>query len=168
MTEYNSGVYDTYYQLDDDGARAKSATSSIAATTQGLSTFLKVGAVVVAVGIAILVYRALAGRRASSKDRSSFNKKGTADTKSRSRSKSASRSRSSRSRSRSRRPGVSTAGGASSNYDLMDEKSEARSRKSSRSRSRSRKASSGRSRSKSRSMVPALPPAVKLDEKILV
>lgn len=171
MTKYNDGVYDKYYQLDDDAPRSKSSGTSIVekADSQGLSTSLKVGAVVVAVGVAILVYRALAGRRVSAKDRSSSTRKGTSDdTKSRSRSKSASRSRSSRSRSRSRRPGASGAGG---NYDLMDEKSEARSRKTSRSRSRSRKAGSSRSRSKSKnrlSTVPILPPAIKAEEKILV
>ena len=172
MTEYNNGVYDTYYQIDDDVAREKSKTASVAAATtddQGLSKFLEAGAVVVAVAVALLVYRALAGRRGSSKERSSSNKKGTTDTKSRSsRSKSASRSRSSRSRSRSRRPGASVAG--SSNYELMDEKSEAPTRKSSRSRSRSRKAGSSRSRSKS-TRTPStaiLPPAIKADEKVLV
>jgi hypothetical protein len=172
MTEYNNGVYDTYYQIDDDVPRSKSGTSVVAEDSEGFNTTgLKIGAVVVAVAVSILVYRAIAGRRISSKERSSSDKKGTTDTKSRSRSKSASRSRSSRSRSRSRRPGASVAGGAtSSNYEIMDEKSEARSRKSSRSRSRSRKAGSSRSRSRARvPSTPVLLPTVKqVEDKILV
>ena len=148
MKEFNNGVYDTYYQLDDDvlNRRHKSGTSPVG-NSKGLATFLKVGAIFVAVGIAILLYRALSRRSSSTiKERSS--KGGTSDNKTRSRSKSASRSRSSRSRSRSRRAS------SSGNYDLMDDKSESRSRKSSRSRSRSRKHSTSRksrSRSKSRS-----------------
>lgn len=148
MKEFNNGVYDTYYQLDDDNVnrRHKSGTSPVG-NSKGLATFLKIGAVVLAVVIAILLYRALSRRSSSSnKDRSS--KGGSSDSKTRSRSKSASRSRSSRSRSRSRRAS------SSGNYDLMDDKSESRSRKSSRSRSRSRKHSTSRksrSRSKSRS-----------------
>jgi hypothetical protein len=169
MTEYNNGVYDTYYQLDDDAGRKKSGTSVVETESKGLSTFLKVGAIVVAVAVATLLYRALAGRRSSSRDRAST-KKGSADTKSRSRSKSASRSRSSRSRSRSRRPGAAAAPGATgANYELMDEKSEARSRKSSRSRSRGRKGTNpSRSRSKNRVPAGTATPAVNVEEKVLV
>ena len=156
MKEFNNGVYDTYYQLDDDSGRHKSSSSSKANRTvgggKGMSTFLKVGAILVAIGIAILLYRALSRRSATAKDRAG--RSGTTDNKARSRSKSASRSRSSRSRSRSRRRASASA--ASAHYDLMDDaKSESRSRKSSRSRSRSRKHSSrgrtSRSRSKGRS-----------------
>jgi hypothetical protein len=148
MKEFNSGVYDTYYQLDDDAAaakRAKSNTSVVGANSKGLATFLKIGAAVVAVIFAILVFRALSRRSPASSRKVGSSSK----TKEESKSRPHSRSRSSgRSRSRSRRAS------SSANYEIMDDqKSEARSKRSSRSRSRSRRQSKGgksRSRSKSR------------------
>jgi len=148
MQEFNSGVYDTYYQLDDDAAiRARQNASSknklMGAGSTGLMTFLKIGAAVLVVVFAVLLFRAVNRRSASSRKISSSSKHSTTDSKHRPRS----RSRSSRSRSRSRRQTSSSA-----NYELMDEKSE-RSKRSSRSRSRSRRHSTGRksrSRSKSR------------------
>ena len=147
MKEFNSGVYDTYYEVDDDAHGHSSGGSSGGggmsgfASSNGLGTFLKIGSAVLAVAFAILIFRALNRRSSSSSRKKDSKHHSSSDTKSRSHS----RSRSSRSRSRSRR--------ASSNYELMDEKSEARSKRSSRSRSRSRKHSKGRksrSRSKSR------------------
>jgi hypothetical protein len=165
MKSYNNGVYDTYYGEDDDGAAASSQSSSTSATIsttspiddKGLATFLKIGAVLLSVGISILLYRALM-RRAFAKEKP-VKKGGSAsadDKRPRSRSKSASRSRTSRSRSRSRRE-TSSAGG----YDLMaddkvdikksrDKVDSRRGKSPSRSRSRNRAASKSRSRSKQR------------------
>jgi hypothetical protein len=142
MKEFNSGVYDTYYHTDDDGAAHRtSSTSAVGGGGQGLSTFLKIGAAIVAVGLAVLLYRALSRRTPSTSRKVGSSKNAPSDSKTRSRS----RSRSSRSRSRSRRtPSSAPNGTSASNYELMDEKSEARSRKSSRSRSRSRKNSKSR------------------------
>lgn len=142
MKEFNNGVYDTYYQVDDDGALHRgSATETVGeGSNEGIGPFLKLGAGLLAVIIAILLYRALSRRSSSSRKVGSSSKGGTSDAKS-----SRSRSRSSRSRSRSRKAN------SSSNYELMDDaKSEARSRKSSRSRSRSRRRSKSR-KSRSRS-----------------
>ena len=144
MQDYNNGVYDTYYQLgDDDHAtrrhRSGSRHGGFMRGSSGLMTFFKIGAVILAVIFGVLLFRALNRRTASSR-KSSSSKHSTTESKHRSRS-------SSRSRSRSRHPSSS-----STNYDLMDEKSE-RSKRSSRSRSRSRrhsKSRSSRSRSKSR------------------
>jgi hypothetical protein len=155
MKEFNSGVYDTYYNTDDDGAAHRTSSTSTIGGAQGLNTFLKIGAALVAVGFAVLLYRALSRRTPASTRKVGSSKNAPSDTKQRPRS----RSRSSRSRSRSRRtPSSAPSSGApssagNSNYELMDEKSEARSRKSSRSRSRSRKNSKSRqprSRSKPR------------------
>jgi hypothetical protein len=146
MQEYNSGVYDTYYQLGDDDTAARRHHSGskhgLMGRSSGLMTFFKIGSVILALIFGVLLFRALS-RRTSSSRKSSSSKHGSSDSKHRSRSS----SRSSRSRSRSRHPSSSA-----SNYDLMDDKSE-RSKRSSRSRSRSRrhsKSRSSRSRSKSR------------------
>jgi hypothetical protein len=150
MKEFNSGVYDTYYQLDDDGKGTASRGTTSATTrisdTKGLATFLKVGAALLAIGFAVLLYRALSRRTSASRKTGSSSKQ-PAESKARARS----RSRSSRSRSRSRR--ATSAGGATAatNYELMDEKSDTRSRKSSRSRSRSRRHSKTGGKSRSRS-----------------
>jgi hypothetical protein len=153
MKEFNSGVYDTYYQLDDDGKASSSKGTNSATTrisdTKGLATFLKIGAALVAIGFAVLLYRALS-RRSSTSRKTGSSSKQPAESKARARS----RSRSSRSRSRSRRATSGSGATAATNYELMDEKSETRSRKSSRSRSRSRRQSksgnSGKSRSRSK------------------
>lgn len=147
MQEYNSGVYDTYYQLGDDDTAVRRHSGSkhgggLMGRSSGLMTFFKIGSVILAVIFGVLLFRALS-RRTSSSRKSSSSKHGSSDSKHRSRST----SRSSRSRSRSRHPSSS-----GTNYDLMDDKSE-RSKRSSRSRSRSRrhsKSRSSRSRSKSR------------------
>lgn len=141
MQEYNSGVYDTYYQLgDDDTATRRHHSGSkhgFMRGSSGLMTFFKIGSVILAIIFGILLFRAL-NRRTSSSRKSGSSKHTATDSKHRPRS---------RSRSRSRH-----ASSSSTNYDLMDEKSE-RSKRSSRSRSRSRrhsKSRSSRSRSKSR------------------
>ena len=150
MKEFNNGVYDTYYNVDDDGAGHRGGSSSsssggFAASAKGLGTFIKIGAAVVAVIFAVLVFRALSRRSSSSRKVGSSSKRSSSDSRGQ---RSRSRSRSSRSRSRSRRASSKTG-----NYELMDDKSDTRSRKSSRSRSRSRrhsKSRKSRSRSKSR------------------
>uniref|UniRef100_A0A7R9WP02 Uncharacterized protein n=1 Tax=Craspedostauros australis TaxID=1486917 RepID=A0A7R9WP02_9STRA len=162
MKDYNEGVYDKYYDADgvSTGKSGGSGSSgedsggmfSFLGESKGFNTFMKIGAVIIALLIAIVVYRAMMRRPTSSKSR----KKSSSDSKSRSRSKSASRSRSSRSRSRSRRTGNT------SNYDIIDDvKSDSKSRKSGRSRSRSRRARSSRSRSKPR-------PQPKVTKEVLV
>ncbi len=157
MKDFNHGVYDTYYGIDDDRAGHSSSTGHTKKSGGGgnkrfgTALMVKAGVAVAVLVICYLIYRAVtrrgtiekpngvAGEGESTKHRSDSSKK------SRSRSKSASRSRASRSRSRSRK--------ASSNYELMDDEDEARSRKSTRSRSRRRRSRSrtdARSRSKSK------------------
>lgn len=158
MREFNNGVYDVYYQLDDDqvlnGGGGKSGFSG---DGKGLATILKVAAVFVAIAIFVLVYRAISRRLSSSnskkkKHSSSKSSKGRSDSKSRSGRNSSSRSRAGRSSSSRSRSGRSRAhkSSSNSNYDLMDDKTDTQSRKSSRSKSRSRRSRS-RSRAGSRS-----------------
>lgn len=150
MQQYNSGIQDSYYQMDDDvSVKKRSGTSRnglVGAGSTGLMTFFKIGAAVLAVIFAILLFRALNRRTASNRKVSASSKHSTTESKHRSRS----RSRSSRSRSRSRRQASTTHTSSSANYDLMDEKSE-RSKRSSRSRSRGRRHSKSRKSSRSRS-----------------
>lgn len=158
MKEYNTGVYDTYYQEDDayvgsggggSGGGGRSGGGNFFTKRRNKSLGLKIAAAVIAILIAVLVFRILSRR--SSKKKSAAASSSSAAKKSSSSSRSRSRSRTSRSRSRTRRGGSSSVAG---NYELMDDKSEARSKRSSRSRSRSRrrsKSSTRRSSSKSRS-----------------
>eukprot|EP00547_Thalassionema_nitzschioides_P002644 CAMPEP_0194212702 /NCGR_PEP_ID=MMETSP0156-20130528/12743_1 /TAXON_ID=33649 /ORGANISM="Thalassionema nitzschioides, Strain L26-B" /LENGTH=207 /DNA_ID=CAMNT_0038940575 /DNA_START=51 /DNA_END=674 /DNA_ORIENTATION=- len=143
--EYNSGVYDTYYNVDDDGSgHASGAGGSFLSSGNGnMSIFLKITAILLAVLFVVLIFRATQRRSGSSKDRSSSRHGSDSSRRSRSRSKSSSR----RSRSRSRKR---------DGYDLMDDGESKKSGRSSRSRSRRRSrsrgaSSSGRSRSKSKS-----------------
>lgn len=135
MASYNNGVYDSYYQLDDDPR--KPHASKEGAVARGL---LKVLSVLVAVALVLLMFKAILRRLSNDKE------------KKRSESRSGSKSRSTRSRSRSR----SRRTGGDGNYELLDdEKSDSRSKRSSRSKSRTRRSGrsrsrSGRSRSKSR------------------
>jgi hypothetical protein len=133
MKEYNDGVYDTYYQLDDDRSHRSRSSFSGAANSDLVKNSIKVLAVVVAVVLCLLMFRAL--NRRFGGDKESKKKRPSSTGRS---ERSSSRTRS---RSRSRR----------GDYDLMsddnNEKSHSRSRsKSGRSRSRTR----ARSRSASR------------------
>lgn len=152
MTEFNQGVYDSYYGIDDDGYASGGSNGSGnggSGTSANQATFLKVAAVLVALGIAILLYRAVQRRTANNE---SLKKR---RDKSRSRSKSRSGgSRSSRSRSRSKK----SSDKKSSDYALMDDGERSRkSNRSSRSRSRSKR-SKGKGRSRSRSKSRPKPP----------
>lgn len=137
MKEYNNGVYDTYYQIDDDQGGHRSGGRR--RHSDMVKTGLKVVCVLVALVLCTLMFRAIMRRVGSSKK-----EKKRSDSRSRSgRSKSRSRSR-----SRSRKTG--------SDYNLMDDDGDAkssrskRSTRSSRSKSKSKRSSS-RSRSRNRS-----------------
>jgi hypothetical protein len=153
MVEYNNGVYDTFYQMDDDGAGSGARGGRRHHSRSDLvKTILKVVFVVVALALSALMFRAIMRRIGSSKK-----DKKRSDSRSRSgRSKSRSRSR-----SRSRKSG--------GDYNLMEEDGDAKSARSKRShrsskgerRSSSRSRSRNRSRSKSRAdgkEEPASPP----------
>ena len=173
MKDFNNGVYDTYYQIDDDQAAAsgkgKSSSRSGAGGSgkqKGLNSFLKIASGLLALAICLLIFRAVTRKVApvkkmskdgtTSKSRSGSKSRGVRSSSSRSRSgrSTSGRSRSERSRSRSRKSS------SASNYELMDDKAETQSRKSTRSRSRSRKSrSKSRTRSKSKSRAVAEPAA---------
>ena len=158
MQEYNSGVYNTYYDADDtiysgSGGGSVGGGSGI----EWVKILLNTALVSIALALAFLLYKTITGRRSSSsketKETSTERKKssrGRSDSSTRrSRSKSTSSRRSSRSKSRSRKTDDS--------YKLMDDEDDksrrsSRSVKSSRSRSRSirRSRSRGSTRSKSR------------------
>jgi hypothetical protein len=129
MKDYNNGVYDAYYQVDDDGSGSK---RNAAASAEGgdnaemVKLGLKVGSVVVALSLCVIMYRAIARRMTGEK---------------KSGGRSASRDRRSASRSRK----------GEDDYDLMDSNDDDKSRKSSRSKSKGRSRSKGRSASRTRS-----------------
>lgn len=131
MKDYNDGVYDTYYQLDDDRSHSRSGAFRGAANSDLVKIIIKGLAVVVALCLCFLMFRLLNRRLGTEKKEK---KKRTPST-TRSGERSSSRTRS---RSRSRR----------SEYDLMpdDTDNDGKSRGSNRSRSKS-----GRSRSRARS-----------------
>lgn len=136
--------YNANYNGGNSGGGGSSGGSNSSRYVDGgnrkpeLSTGLKITAAIISIVIAMVVFRVLSRR--SSKKKISLSSKHGSDSRS---MRSRSRSRSGRSRSRTRRSGQ-----AGSNYELMDDKSDSRSRKSGRSRSRSRRS---RSKSKSRS-----------------
>lgn len=148
MQDYNNGVYDSYYQLDDEtGDGQKTAMSSAGGSNSELA--IKVGLVIVAIGLCLLMFRSLS-RRLSGEKKSSKDKK-RSSSKTRGGSRSLSRG-TSRSRSRSRKTRGDDDG---DDYDLMEEDGDKsqrskRSNRSSRSKSR-RSGSKGRSSSKTRS-----------------
>ncbi|CAB9521415.1 expressed unknown protein [Seminavis robusta] len=156
MREFNNGVYDTYYQIDDD-AVLESGGQKGGGKRQGLGTFLKVASALLALIVFLLLFRAITRRIAPAKKSSKDGKssKSRSESKSRSGRSSSSRSRSGRSTSGRSRSGRSRSrsrkSSSSSNYELMDDKTDAQSRKSSRSRSRSRRSRSRSSRTRSKS-----------------
>jgi hypothetical protein len=133
MKDYNNGVYDTYYQLDDDKPRSSGGGRlGGAANSEMAKNAIKVLSVVVALGLCFLMFRVISRRLTEGKKEK---KKRSSSTSRGERSKSRSRSR-----SRSRK----------GDYDLMsddDDGKSNRSKNSNRSRSKSRRS---RSRSKSR------------------
>lgn len=155
MKDYNNGVYDAYYQAGDDDSPG--SIVNFGENSEMAKTSLKVLSVVAALGLCILMLRAIIKRLGSDKKKD----KKRSDSKGRSASKS--RSGRSRSRSRSRRDKDG------SNYELMDDdKSESKRSRSSRSKSRGRRSRSrsrARSRSKSRAVKESKP---EIKEAILV
>jgi hypothetical protein len=143
MKEYNSGVYDAYYQTRDSNGGKFSLTST-GKNADAIKIILKVIIVLVALILLGLLLRAIA-RRMEEKGKTVDRKRSSSRSRSVGRS-SSSRSRSGRSRSRSR------ADVGAGGYDLMDD-DDGRSRKSNRSssRSKSKGRSSSRSRERSRS-----------------
>jgi hypothetical protein len=135
MKDYNNGVYDAYYQLDDDKPRVGSGQSRIGGLNSELAKIaIKALTVLVALGLCFLMFRVISRRLDEGKKEK---KKRSSSTGRSDRSKS-------RSRSRSRK----------GEYDLMSEEEDVksnRSRTSSRSRSKSRRSSRSRSRARSRS-----------------
>jgi hypothetical protein len=178
MRDFNNGVYDTYYQIDDDAALTQGKTtnkvSGESTKHPGLSMFLKVASALIAVAVVLLLLRAITRRSAPAKKAPKEGKssKSRSESKSRSGRSSSSRSRSGRSvggrsrsgRSRSRSRKSSTA----SNYELMDDKTDTQSRKSTRSRSRSRRSRSRSSRTRSKSKSRAAPEPQQTKEVVLV
>jgi len=135
--EYNTGVYDTYYNPDGDGSGGGGAANFLKGGNV-VSMFLKITAIVVAIALIVLIFRATQ-RKSSSSKRSSSSRRDRSDSSRRSRSKSSS----GRSRSRSKRGGDS--------YNLMEEEGSKKSGRSSRSRSRRSRSRNSSSRSKSKS-----------------
>lgn len=142
MKDYNDGVYDTYYQLDDD-QRAKGGGAGRIANSDLAGHAIKALSVLVALCLCILIFRVIRRRLGDSKDKKK--KRSTSVSRSKSRS---------RSRSRSRK-------GREGDYEIMDDTDgenkshrSRSSRRSSRSKSRSRRSrsrSQGRARSRSKS-----------------
>uniref|UniRef100_A0A7S4M861 Uncharacterized protein n=1 Tax=Odontella aurita TaxID=265563 RepID=A0A7S4M861_9STRA len=147
MMEYNKGVYDTYYSLDDEYSEDGSSSSSSGSSSRGggmgkknIAIALKVVGAVAAFGILLCICRAISRRRseaavASEKTKSlaSDGEEGGRNGRSKSRSGTASsRSSSRHRRSSSRARSKSVSGGRS------------------RSKSVDRRSGSGRSRSRSR------------------
>jgi len=153
MVEYNSGVYNSYYSIDDDYVDSTSSSSSSSSSGGGgiglnsdiLKTALQILGALVGVVILVMLVRAIT--RGSARRKSADGDRSTARSKRAGRRRSTSRSRSkSRTRSRSRRARDSGGGGTGAvgdeNYELMEDKS---------TNSRTRSRSKARSRSKSRS-----------------
>lgn len=145
MREYNSGVYDAYYQLDDDQTKGRGGGGAGGLANSDLaSNAIKALSVLVALGLCILIFRVISRRLG---DGTKEKKKKRSSSRERSKSRSRSRSRSRRDR-------------RDSGYDLMEdaetggedgEVKSSRSRRSSRSKSRSRRRSRSRSRARSSS-----------------
>lgn len=171
MTEYNQGVYDTYYSVTDDqvsqGGSGSSTTTSFFGSGDVITSSIKVFAGIVGLAIFLLLVRALRRRSSGGKKKStrrgfggvdpdtltrSQSSKGRSSSRARSasraRSKSGERLKRSRSRSRARRHKEEEDSGK--DYNLMEEgEKEKESKSSSRSKSRDKKRSS-RSRSRAR------------------
>jgi hypothetical protein len=190
MKAYNNGIYDSYYGLDDAVASKSSSRRSrggkgnhSGSREDIVKNTLKILSIVVALGLSLLMFRAIMRRmNTDRKEKKSSGGGGSGDgTGERRRSSSDNKSRSSsvkrsRSRSRSRRGEydlmkdggghASTSGHSrhhhSSSHGGGGHDDESKSRRSSRSKSSSKRRSrsrsrSGRSRSKSRAEKPTEP-----------
>ena len=164
MAEYNKGVYNSYYSIDDDFVSSRSSKSKSSNSNFGLfktddilTALAQITGALLGLMILVMLIRAITrgsakkkrsrnGREEREPSRTRSKSKSRSESRSRrSRSKSVSRSRSSRSRSRARR--AKDTESSDGDYQLMDD---GRSSKSRSSRSRSRNSRS-RSRSKARS-----------------
>lgn len=151
MSDYNSGVYDKYYQVGDDDRIRRGKRNGGGGST-ALATTLKVFVLLSGIVLFVLIVRSFQRSRAASvgevkresKERSRSDRSDGGGSR-RSRSKSNPGRSRSRSKSRNR---------ASSNYELMDDDNESPTSSRSRSnskRNRSRSRTSTRSRSKTAS-----------------
>jgi hypothetical protein len=140
MLEYNNGVYDAYYQLDDDKTKGTGGGRLSSSNFDVTKVLIRVLCAVLVIGVCIFMYRVVSRRFSGSSEDTKEKRK-----RSSSRERSSSRSRS---RSRSRKSGSGTG-----DYDLMSEDEDgksSRSKGSNRSRSKSGRSSS-RTRTRSRS-----------------
>ena len=149
MTQFNNGVYNSYYEADDDDTSYRGRTSSTykVNNAEGLGRTLKIGAALVAIAVAIcLLFRRKSSRKkvASSKHSPGKRSSGKQSAGNAMKHRSSSRSRSSRSRSRSKGPS------SGDNYELMEDKSVSRKSRAGSVRSHSRGHSRSQSRSQSR------------------
>ena len=163
MRDFNDGAYESFYGGSGgggDGGGGGGGGGGLATESTIFKNTIKIVSIIVALGLSILMFRAIMRRMSS--DSSSSNKKEKKRSESKGRSGSVKRSRS---RSRSRK----------GDYDLMKDDEDNKSRRSSRSKSSRRSRSRSRhdakrSRSKGRSNsdkhTPSSEPAVK--ETVLV
>uniref|UniRef100_A0A7S2IBV1 Uncharacterized protein n=1 Tax=Helicotheca tamesis TaxID=374047 RepID=A0A7S2IBV1_9STRA len=166
MQEFNQGVYDSYYAMDDVFLSSNANADGSTGKAGGIMKLAKFVGLILGVLLVYLLVRAVrrsisgsssgsssgskkskssssgSGSRSTSRRRSSSRARAT--SLGRSRSKSVGRTRSSRSRSRSRRAKSSS----DDDYALMED--DQRPRKSGRSRSRTVRRSRSRARSKNR------------------
>lgn len=146
MSEYNNGIYNSYYSIDDDNNLSEASSESLSGEGGGLNfntdiikTVGQVAGALLGVILLFMLVRAIS-RGSARRKKSDTGEKPRKRSGSRRRSTSRSRSKS-RPRSRSKRSG--NGGTGDDNYELMEEGK----KESSRPRSRSK----ARSRSKSRS-----------------
>lgn len=149
MLEYNQGVYDTFYSLDDEydpETASGNSSGGGAGSKKGLSIAFKALGVIAGVGVLVLLVRTIIRRRSASVAASDKTKSLTSDDeggneggrsgRSKSRSGSASRSSSRHRRSSSRARSKSVSGSGRSRSKSVSGRS-----RSGRSRSRSRRKS---------------------------
>lgn len=161
MKDYNSGVYNSYYSIDDDLATGTQDSTANNNKYEMLAAIAQILAALIGLAAFIMLIRAVTrGSKTKSRSRSSHRDLPVSRSKSKTRSvsrsrgsgrsRSKSRTRSSRSLSRSRRSVNESQVCSSADYELMGEKGTLS--KPRRSRSRSKSKSRGRSsRSKSAS-----------------
>lgn len=147
MSEYNNGIYNSYYSIDDDNNLSEASSESLSGEGGGINfntdiikTVGQVAGALLGVVLLFMLVRAISRGSARRKKGGDSGEKPRKRSGSRRRSTSRSRSKS-RPRSRSKRSG--NGGTGDDNYELMEEGK----KESSRPRSRSK----ARSRSKSRS-----------------
>lgn len=149
MREYNSGVYNSYYSIDDDqisGSSSSSAEGGFGIDAELLKTAGQICGALVGIVVLVMLIRAITRGSARRKkgdaaaSSSTRNKRGRRRSSSRTRSKSRTRSRS------SRRAKEGSGGATDENYELMDDNKTPRPRSRSKARSRSKSRSRPSSR----------------------